>query len=109
MLLIDELQRCGVQVVFLNHGVGETAEEQLLLQVQGMVAEYERAKIMERCRRGKLHAGRRGSVNVLSGAPYGYRYVRAAEGAGEARVASRVVSSGDSRNDSPAGRPEFAG
>ena len=85
VLLIDELQRCGVQVEFLNHGVGETAEDQLLLQVQGMVAEYERAKIMERCRRGKLHAGRRGSVNVLSGAPYGYRYVRAAEGAGEAR------------------------
>lgn len=84
VLLIDELQRCGVQVVFLNHGVGETAEEKLLLQVQGMVAEYERAKIMERCRRGKLHAGRRGSVNVLSSAPYGYRYVRASE-AGEAR------------------------
>ena len=85
VLLIDELQRCGVQVEFLNHGVGETAEDQLLLQVQGMVDEYERAKIMERCRRGKLHAGRRGSVNVLSGAPYGYRYVRAAEGGGEAR------------------------
>jgi DNA invertase Pin-like site-specific DNA recombinase len=36
------------------------------LQVQGMVAEYERAKILERSRRGKLHAAREGSVNVLS-------------------------------------------
>jgi hypothetical protein len=57
----------------------------MLLQVQGMVAEYERAKILERSRRGKLHAAHRGMVNVLSGAPYGYRYVNCQEGAGEAR------------------------
>jgi site-specific DNA recombinase len=75
VLLLDELRGCGVDVVFLNHPVSDNPEEQLLLQVQGMVAEYERAKIMERCRRGKLHAARRGSVNVLSGAPYGYHYV----------------------------------
>ena len=75
VLLMDELHRCGVEVVFLNHQVGESPEDQLLLQVQGMVAEYERAKIMERCRRGKRHAAHRGSVNVLCGAPYGYRYV----------------------------------
>jgi site-specific DNA recombinase len=41
-----------------------------------MIAEYERAKIMERNRRGKLHRARKGSVNVLSGAPYGYLYVK---------------------------------
>jgi site-specific DNA recombinase len=46
---------------------------------------YERAKILERCRRGKQHAARRGSVNVLSGAPYGYHYVDKHEGGGEAR------------------------
>ena len=50
-----------------------------------MIAEYERAKIIERCRRGKQHAARRGSVNVLGGAPYGYRYVGKHEGDGEAR------------------------
>ena len=50
-----------------------------------MVAEYERAKILERSRRGKLHAARQGSVNVLSGAPYGYRYISCREGDGEAR------------------------
>src|SRR6186997_3025559 len=54
--------------------------ENLLVQVQGMIAEYERAKIMERSRRGKQHAARRGSVNVLSAAPYGYRYIRKSDG-----------------------------
>ncbi len=85
VLLLDELQRCGVEVVFLNHPLGKTPEEDLLLQVQGMVAEYERAKIIERSRRGKLHAASQGSVSVLGGAPYGYRYVSCREGDGEAR------------------------
>ena len=53
--------------------------------MQGMIAEYERAKILERSRRGKRHAARRGSVNVLSGAPYGYRYVSLKETGTEAR------------------------
>ena len=85
MLLVDELQRCGVELVFVNRDLGKTPEDHLLLQVQGMVAEYERAKIIERCRRGKLHAARHGSVNVLGGAPYGYRYVAGVEGAGTAQ------------------------
>lgn len=49
-----------------------------------MVAEYERAKIMERSRRGKRHAAFSGSVNVLSCAPYGYRYVNKDQGGGQA-------------------------
>jgi len=84
VLLLEELRRCGVDVVFLNHPVSDNPEEQLLLQVQGMMAEYERAKIMERYRRGKLHAARHGSVNVLSGAPYGYRYISARTTGGQA-------------------------
>jgi site-specific DNA recombinase len=35
-----------------------------------MIAEYERANIMEPSRRGKRHAARHGSVNVLTAAPY---------------------------------------
>ena len=85
VLILEELTRCGVEVVFLKNPIGRGPEQDLLLQVQGMIAEYERAKIMERCRRGKQHAARRGSVNVLSGAPYGYRYVGKHEGGGEAR------------------------
>jgi site-specific DNA recombinase len=85
VLILEELTRCGVEVVFLRNPVGRGPEADLLLQVQGMIAEYERTKIMERCRRGKQHAARRGSVNVLSGAPYGYRYIGKHEGGGEAR------------------------
>ena len=79
MVLIDELGRCGVQVLFVNHPLGKTPEDHLLLQVQGMIAEYERAKILERSRRGKLHGARAGKLSVLGSAPYGYRYVPAGE------------------------------
>ncbi len=85
VLLVDELRRAGVEIVFLNRQIGVSPEDDLLLQVQGMVAEYERAKILERSRRGKRHAARRGSVNVLTGAPYGYRYVGKHDGGGVAR------------------------
>ena len=70
-LLVDELQHCGVELVFLNRPLGKGLEDDLLLQVQGIVAEYERAKILERSRRGKLHAARRGRVSVMAHAPYG--------------------------------------
>ena len=85
VLLVDELHRCGVELIFLNRALGQSPEDDLLLQVQGMVAEYEQAKILERSRRGKRHAASRGSINVLSGAPYGYRYISKQEGAGQAR------------------------
>lgn len=84
VLLVDELCRCGVELVFLNQELGKTPEQDLLLQVQGVVAEYERAKIMERSRRGKRHAARHGSVSVLSGAPFGYRYIPVRDGGGQA-------------------------
>ena len=86
VLLLDELQRSGVEIVFLNRELGKTPEDELLLQVQGMMAEYERAKIIERHRRGKRHAAKIGSVNVLVCAPYGYAYISKQEGAGQARL-----------------------
>ena len=85
MLLVDELRRGGVELVFLNHPIGQSPEDHLLLQMQGMMAEYERAKILERSRRGKLHAARSGRVSAFGKAPYGYRYIRKNEGGGEAR------------------------
>jgi site-specific DNA recombinase len=85
VLLIDEFQRMGVEVVFLNRELSQSPEDELLLQVQGMVAEYERAKILERSRRGKRHAAHVGNVTVMSGAPYGYRYVNKHAGGGSAR------------------------
>lgn len=85
VLLLEELRRSGVEMVFLNRSIGVSPEEDLLLQMQGMIAEYERAKIMERSRRGKRHAARRGSVNVLVAAPYGYRYIDKHSGGGQAQ------------------------
>src|SRR5215472_5702697 len=90
VLLVDELQRAGVSLVFLNRAVGQTPEDELLLQVQGVVAEYERAKLLERVRRGRRHAAQMGAVSVLGHAPYGYRYVSKATGGGQARY--EVVS-----------------
>jgi site-specific DNA recombinase len=76
ILLVEEFHRQGAELVFIKSPPATTPEEQLLAQVQGMIAEYERAQIIERTRRGKRHRARQGSVNVLSGAPYGYRYVK---------------------------------
>ena len=81
VLLTEELARHGVDVVFVKAPRSETPEDQLLLQFQGMIAEYERAQILERSRRGKRHRAKQGEVSVLSGAPYGYRYRRKTDGA----------------------------
>jgi site-specific DNA recombinase len=85
VLLIDEWRRAGVEIVFLNRPLGQSPEDDLLLQVQGIVSEFERAKIMERSRRGKKHAAQRGSLNVMSNAPYGYRYISVHDGPGQAQ------------------------
>src|SRR5271154_2241199 len=98
VLLIEELARQGVETLFVKAPQGATAEDQLLAQFQGMIAEYERAQILERSRRGKRHRARAGEVGVMSGAPYGYRYIRKSDDApaayaiieAEAQVVKRV-------------------
>ncbi|MGH8302807.1 MAG: recombinase family protein, partial [Steroidobacteraceae bacterium] len=80
VLLLDELARAGVEIIFaFEDEHAETPEGELLRQMQGMIAEYERAQIAERTRRGRLHRARSGSAAVLGRAPYGYRYVRRSE------------------------------
>jgi len=81
-LLLEEFTRAGTRVEFVKGPRGDSAEDQLLVQFQGMFAEYEKAQILERYRRGKTHRAKTGSINVLSGAPFGYRYVRKSEHAG---------------------------
>jgi site-specific DNA recombinase len=76
ILLIEELARQGVETLFVKAPQGASAEDQLLVQFQGMIAEYERAQILERSRRGKRHRAHSGEVSVMSGAPYGYCYIR---------------------------------
>ena len=74
-LLLEEFARAGVRAEFVKGPRGDSPEDQLLIQFQGMFAEYEKAQLMERYRRGKAHRARCGSVNVLGGAPFGYRYI----------------------------------
>jgi len=75
-LLIDEFHKAGSEVRFVKARKVESPEDEMLLQFQGMMAEYERALIIERTRRGKAFRARSGMVNVLGGAPFGYRYIR---------------------------------
>src|SRR3954469_24852382 len=80
VLLLEEFQRAGVEVIFAKEPErSDTPEDELMRQFQGMIAEYERAQIRERTRRGKLHRARGGSQAGLSAAPYGYRYIKKAE------------------------------
>jgi len=98
ILLIEEFARHGVETLFVKSPQGSSAEDQLLVQFQGMIAEYERAQILERSRRGKRHRAQSGEVSVMSGAPYGYRYIRKTDEVpaaylvdeAEARVVRRV-------------------
>ena len=76
ILLMEEFARQGVETLFVKAPQGDSAEDQLLVQFQGMIAEYERAQILERSRRGKRHRAQTGEVSVMCGAPYGYRYMR---------------------------------
>jgi site-specific DNA recombinase len=85
VLLMEEFTRAGTTVVFLNRPIANTPEDTLLLQLQGMFAEYERTKLLERSRRGKRHRAQTGAVSPLSRAPYGYHYVSRDAGDGVAR------------------------
>ena len=84
-LLLEEFCKHGCEVIFLNQeGLPSSPEANLLIQMQGMIAEYEREKILERTRRGRRHSASQGNVSVFSGAPYGYRYVSKSTAQGRA-------------------------
>jgi len=75
VILMDEFEHFGCDVIFLDQVPAEGPEGQLLVQIQGVIAEYESAKIAERTRRGKLHRARQGAM-IIGKAPFGYRHVR---------------------------------
>jgi len=77
-LVLEEIEKAGVRVEFLNYPVDDSPESRMLLGMQGFFAEYERAKIMERTRRGKLHRAREGAL-VGGHAPFGYRWIKRGE------------------------------
>jgi site-specific DNA recombinase len=79
VVLLEELRKAGCDVEFVHRPISDDPHDQLLLQIQGAVAEYERAVLGERFRRGKLQKARAGHWTA-GRAPYGYRYVPARDG-----------------------------
>ena len=79
VLLLEEFRKAGCDVEFVHRPISDDPHDQLLLQIQGAVAEYERAVLGERFRRGKLQKARAGHWTAGQ-APYGYRYVPARDG-----------------------------
>jgi site-specific DNA recombinase len=79
ILLLEEFRKAGCEVAFVQRPISDDPHDQLLLQIQGAVAEYERAVLGERFRRGKLQKARAGHW-IAGQAPYGYRYVPARDG-----------------------------
>ena len=79
ILILEELERFNVQVIFLDQPLSDDPQARLLTQIQGAVAEYERIKIAERYRRGKLFRARQGEVCWWK-VPYGYRRIPRRDG-----------------------------
>ena len=73
VLLVEEFQRTGCQVVFVERPMSSDPHDQLLLQIRGAVAEYERSLIAERMRRGRLQKLRAGRLLPWTRPPYGYQ------------------------------------
>jgi site-specific DNA recombinase len=73
VLLLDELGRHGCQVEFLDRPMSHDPHDQLLLQIRGAVAEYERTLIAERMRRGRQAKLRAGTLLPWTTPPFGYR------------------------------------
>ena len=73
MVLLEELERAGCQVEFLDRPMSHDPHDQLLLQIRGAVAEYERTLIAERMRRGRQTKLQAGVMLPWTWAPYGYR------------------------------------
>lgn len=73
VLLVEELQRYGARVEFLERPMSQDPHDQLLLQIRGAVAEYERTLISERMRRGRLRKLQTGQLLPWTVTPYGYQ------------------------------------
>ncbi len=73
VLLLEELQKHGCRVEFLDRPMSQDPHDQLLLPIRGAVAEYERTLIAERTRRGRQRRYLAGEMLPWTRAPYGYR------------------------------------
>jgi site-specific DNA recombinase len=73
MVLIEELQKGGCHVEFVERPMSSEPNDQLLLQIRGAVAEYERTLLSERMRRGRLAKYKAGLLLPWTHTPYGLR------------------------------------
>jgi site-specific DNA recombinase len=89
-LLIEEFEKMNTPLLFLQNPFGESPQGQLLTQMQGMIAEYERAQIAERTRRGRLEKARHGECIPWAYKCDGYRYLPKRHG-GAPQVMSDAV------------------
>jgi site-specific DNA recombinase len=74
-VLLEEFKKYGCRVVFMENPFGDSPHGQLLAQMQGMIAEYERSQIADRTRRGRLHKAQKGEFLPWAYRTYGYRYI----------------------------------
>lgn len=79
-VLLEEFERRGVPLVFVQRPLSDRPEDRMLAQMQGIFAEYERTKIVERTRRGRLYKARMG-LYAWTNPPYGFRVTRGLKGA----------------------------
>jgi site-specific DNA recombinase len=80
-IVIEELRKKDIEIRFQNKPLGDSPEDQLLLGVQGLIAEYEKAKLVERTRRGRLYKAKMGKI-VGNPPPFGYHYFKNQNGEG---------------------------
>lgn len=74
LLLSEELDQAGVRLLIVSHPLEKGPEGWLFFQMRGAIAEYERAKILERLKRGKLGRAQAGYPEGGT-VPLGYRYI----------------------------------
>jgi site-specific DNA recombinase len=89
LILMEEFRKQGVKVHFLkNPPSADTPEAKMFQHFQGIFAEYERALILDRSRRGRIYKAKQGDPSILPSLPYGYRKIK-----NENRTVVEVVSS----------------
>lgn len=73
LIITDELEKNGAELVFVSTEFAKTPEGQLFYSMRGAISEFEKAKINERMSSGRREKARKGKV-VKNTFTYGYDY-----------------------------------
>src|SRR5262245_57330428 len=74
MILLDEFERAGCRLAFLDRPLGDDPHDRLVLPIRGAVAEYERTLIADRMRRGRQTKYRAGVLLPWTKRLYGLQF-----------------------------------